>query len=52
MALNITLQQHVECAAVVAIAQQACEAILRVYNSEVGRREPPKCVQQQRGTAT
>ena len=34
MALDLALKQRVECAAVVAIARQACDAILRVYNSE------------------
>lgn len=35
MSLEIKLTQRVECWAVVEIAKQACEAILRVYNSEV-----------------
>lgn len=35
MSLEVALTQRVDCAAVVAIAKQACEAILAVYNSEV-----------------
>ncbi len=37
MSLEVTLTQQVDCAAVVAIAKQACQAILAVYNSEVRR---------------
>lgn len=35
MALHIKLTQHVDCQQVVGIARAACDAILRVYNSEV-----------------
>lgn len=34
MALHIKLTQHVDCQQVVGIARAACDAILRVYNSE------------------
>lgn len=34
MSLDVSLSQHIDCQQVVAIARQACEAILKVYNSE------------------
>lgn len=34
MSLELNIVQRVACSDVVAIARQACEAILRVYNSE------------------
>ena len=36
MSLDIKLTQHVDCQQVISIAKEASEAILRVYNSEVG----------------
>lgn len=43
MALELSLKQRVACDDVVQIAKQACEAILRVYNSEVREaRRPPQ----------
>lgn len=36
-ALNLTIEQHIACEDVVAIAEKAAEAILAVYNSKVGQ---------------